>query len=413
LLARRRLGGCKKGGEEGGTLRHRVDYDVLIGGVGAVAYGAEAVEGGDAEGGGEVAVGAAAGRGFAEREPEIAGNGFGAGVKGGALFAFERWAIEAAEDFEFRTAMNGLEGVEAFFEGAHIAVAPGAEIERSLGAVGDDVRAGAAGDDVRVDGDAAAEIVPLFEARDLCGEFVHRIEAFFGCEAGVRGATVDDELGFAHALAGSFQQAARTKRRFEYEDRVASLRFLFNQFMRRFAADLFVGGPEKHQSLLHRRLQFTNGFEGEERLDDSGFHVESAWAVGFAGDDAKGHFGERASRIDGVVVAKHEELRFDTALRGFPADAEMIASVLLAYDLRDGAMPQPLFRQQFAAPVRRLFFQAGRFKQRQFAQGLHHLRQPFPQVRKEGKWGHRTGMVARLEGANDAGGARSGLWRAK
>ena len=130
--------------------------------MGAVADGAEAVERGNAEGGGEVSVGAAAGRGFAEGEAEFAGDGFGTGEEGGAVFAFEGRAIEAAADLEFRAAMHGLQGVETLFEGAHVRVAPGAEIERGLGAVGDDVGAGAAGDDVGVDGDASAQVVPFF-----------------------------------------------------------------------------------------------------------------------------------------------------------------------------------------------------------------------------------------------------------
>ena len=111
-------------------MGHGVDEDVFVSGVGTVAYCAKAVESGDAEGGGEVAVGAAASRCFAEGEAEFAGDGFGAGEKGGAVFAFERGAIESAVNFEFRAAVDGLQRVEAPFEGAHVGVAPGAEIER-------------------------------------------------------------------------------------------------------------------------------------------------------------------------------------------------------------------------------------------------------------------------------------------
>jgi len=85
-----------------------LDEDVFVGGVGTVANGAEAVEGGDAEGGGEVAIGAAASRGFAEVETEFASDGFGAGEKGGAVLVFEWGAPEAAADFEFCAAMDGL-----------------------------------------------------------------------------------------------------------------------------------------------------------------------------------------------------------------------------------------------------------------------------------------------------------------
>src|SRR5579864_7181039 len=107
--------------------------------------------------------------------------------------------------------MDGLQRVEALFESAHVGVAPGAEIERGVGARGNDVGAGAAGDDVGVDRDAAAEVVPLFEATDLRGEFVYRIDAFFRSEPGVRGAAVDNKFRFAHSFARSFQQATRAE----------------------------------------------------------------------------------------------------------------------------------------------------------------------------------------------------------
>jgi hypothetical protein len=45
-----------------------LDEDGFVGGVGSFAYGTHAVECGDAEGGGEVAVGAPAGGGFFEGE---------------------------------------------------------------------------------------------------------------------------------------------------------------------------------------------------------------------------------------------------------------------------------------------------------------------------------------------------------
>jgi hypothetical protein len=412
-LARCCLLGCKQRGEEGGALRHGVDEDVFVGGVGAVAYGAEAVEGGDAEGGGEVAVGAAAGCGFAKREAEFAGDGFGAGEKGGAVFVLERGAIEPAVNFEFCAAMDGLQGVQALFEGAHVGVAPGAEIERGCSAVGDDVGAGAAGDDVGVDGDAAAEVVPLFQASDLRGEFVNGVDAFFGSKAGVGSAAVDDEFRFADTLAGSLEQAAGAQRRLQHEDGVAATGLFFNQFARGFAADFFVGGPQKNQALLYRGLQFANGFEREERLNDAGFHVERAGAVDFSAGNAKRHFSERAGGIDRVIVAEDEELRFDSTCRRFPDHAEMIATVLLSDDLGDRAVAEPFFSQKFATAVGWPFVQAGRFEYRQFAQRLQHLRQPFAKVGKERKLGHGKGMVARPANPNGMSKARRGPREAK
>ena len=86
-----------------------------------------------------------------------------------AVFAFERRAIEASADLYFGAMMNGLEGVQAFFEGVHIGGAPSAKIERGLRGFGDDIGADTAGDDVGIDGDALTKIIPLFNANNLRG----------------------------------------------------------------------------------------------------------------------------------------------------------------------------------------------------------------------------------------------------
>ena len=82
--------------EEGGALGHCVDEDVFVGGVGAVADGAEAVEGGDAERGGEISVRAAADGAFAQGKIHLLRDGIGASEESSAHFAFERRAVEAA-----------------------------------------------------------------------------------------------------------------------------------------------------------------------------------------------------------------------------------------------------------------------------------------------------------------------------
>ena len=48
----KKLDGGEEGGEKGGAGGHCRDEDVFVGGVGAGAYCAEAVEGGDAQRGG-------------------------------------------------------------------------------------------------------------------------------------------------------------------------------------------------------------------------------------------------------------------------------------------------------------------------------------------------------------------------
>ena len=46
----------------------------------------------------------------------------------------------------------------------------------------------------------------------------------------------------------------------------------------------------------------------EERLHDSGFHVEGAGAVGFARSEPERHFFYGARGVDSVVMAEYEEL---------------------------------------------------------------------------------------------------------
>src|SRR5207253_5168273 len=60
------LGSGKKSGQQCGTRRHRVDENVLARGMRAVADGSEAVEGWDAERGGEISIRATADGAFAQ-----------------------------------------------------------------------------------------------------------------------------------------------------------------------------------------------------------------------------------------------------------------------------------------------------------------------------------------------------------
>ncbi len=94
--------------------------------------------------------------------------------------------------------------MEPLFNGFHVGESPGAQIQSGLGLIGDDIGARAAGDDVGVEGDAAARIIPLFNARNLRGKFVNGVDAFFGRESRVRGAAMDDELQLRPRLCAKF-----------------------------------------------------------------------------------------------------------------------------------------------------------------------------------------------------------------
>jgi len=187
--------------------------------------------------------------------------------------------------------MNGLQGMEALFEGAHVREAPGTKIERGYGSRRDDVGARAARNDVGVDGDTPAHVVPFFHASNLSGEFVDGVYAFFRSQAGVGSAAMDDEIGFANTFARSFEQAARAKGRLKNEDSIAATGFGFNEFSRGFAADLFVRGPEKDQTLEDFDLQLLQGFESKKGLDDTRLHVKGARTVSFAAGNTEWHSG--------------------------------------------------------------------------------------------------------------------------
>ena len=129
---------------------------------------------------------------------------FGDFEKCGAHFAFERGAGEAAANFETRAGCVRFQRVELALDAVGVGGAGGAEIDYGAGAFGDYVGARAAFDDVDVGGGAALRIIPFCNARNLMREFVDGVDAFFGGQAGVRGAAMDDDFGFADAFARGF-----------------------------------------------------------------------------------------------------------------------------------------------------------------------------------------------------------------
>ena len=137
----RGLAGGQKRGEESGALGHGLYEDVFVGGMSAVPDGTEAVERGNAERGGEITIGAAAGGGFPKRESHLLCKRPGASEKSGTVFALHGRAIEPAVDFKFCAAMDGFKRVKSFFECAHVGYTPGTQIEGGFGALGDDVGA--------------------------------------------------------------------------------------------------------------------------------------------------------------------------------------------------------------------------------------------------------------------------------
>src|SRR3989442_12267015 len=67
-----------------------------------------------------------------------------------------------------------------------------AQIENSAGAFRNDVGASAAFNDAGVDGEAAAKIIPFFDAPELPRQFVNGVDPFLRCETRMRCPAMND-----------------------------------------------------------------------------------------------------------------------------------------------------------------------------------------------------------------------------
>src|SRR6266446_5932685 len=105
---------------------------------------------------------------------------------------FERRTVEAAGDLEPGAGLKRAQVVQANFKVAHIGNAKRAEIENGASAFRNDVGARAPLNDAGVDGEAAAKIVPFFDAPELPRQFVNGVDAFLRRETRVRCAAMHD-----------------------------------------------------------------------------------------------------------------------------------------------------------------------------------------------------------------------------
>src|SRR5260370_20374257 len=177
-----------------------------------VADRAETIERGDAESRGVISVGATADGAFTQGQIHLLCECLGAGEERFAHFALERRTAKAAGDFKLRTMLKRPQSVQAAFETAHVGTAKRTQIEHSAGALGDDGDARAAFDDAGVAGDAAARIIPSFDARELPRQFVNGVDAFLWRQPGVRRSAMHHQFGLTYSLSRCLQQLARTPR---------------------------------------------------------------------------------------------------------------------------------------------------------------------------------------------------------
>src|SRR5207248_193374 len=112
-------------------------------------------------------------------------------------------------------------------------------------------------------------------------------------------------------------------------DCVASLGFRLNQFARRFAADLLVGSPKKHDLVGKPEPRMGDGIQREQRLDDSRLHIECSGTKRAASSNPEWHLGQCSGRINRIVMAQNQNLPARFRIVGGSGDAQMSASMFL------------------------------------------------------------------------------------
>ncbi len=205
----------------------------------AFADRAHAVERGNAESGGEVAVGAAAGGGFVEREAELAARAWACGKRrtvprlrsmGGRLMSpvtvsLQRGScglsaanLRAMRAPSARRGMRTSTSAQAWAGMTLLFVPPGSDAD--------------------ADGEAALEVGPTADFFNDAGELANGVGAFFEVDAGVGGDAFDFDAPVADAFAGGF--VGQALRRLEDIDGRAGVGDGFGDGPRGGAADLFV-----------------------------------------------------------------------------------------------------------------------------------------------------------------------------
>src|SRR5208282_2761164 len=174
-------------GKQRGASGQLRDEDVLVGGVGSVAYTAEAVEGGDAQCSGEVAIGASADRSLTKLPSQFARDSFGlleeSGHSGSALHGR---TVDASGDLNFAFAVEGAQGAHFLIDTSRIFYARDTDVDARGSVRWNHVGSRSAGDDADIDGEALLQVGESGDFFDLAGEFDNGVRAPLEIEAGVR-----------------------------------------------------------------------------------------------------------------------------------------------------------------------------------------------------------------------------------
>src|SRR5262249_47046116 len=173
--------------DERRPIGQRIDINVFVERVGAVADRAEAVERRHAERSGEIPVRPSAGAAFAEFLAKLSRDLTGLIVKTRHMRGpFQRRALEPALGPNARPGIPRLQRLECALDLGRVAGGRHADVDEGARFVGNDVRAETARDDRHVDGDAAREILECVDRENLMRELVNGARALLRLDARAR-----------------------------------------------------------------------------------------------------------------------------------------------------------------------------------------------------------------------------------
>src|SRR5439155_16512145 len=228
----------------------------FVGGVGAIANGAQAVDGRDAEGGGEVAVAAAAGAGLAQVVADLRGEAFGQLEALHDLWrALHGRPVQFAAHEQAGVGRGRGERLHGLLDTRPLGLGHDAHVHFGARFGGDDVAARAALHDADVHAGAALEVVEGVNLEHLVRQLDVGAAPTFGVGAGVRGAPFDRDGELADAFAPRLEGALRTDARLEHEHALAAARFVFAQRTAGAAACFLVAGHEQYERMLRSKVQ--------------------------------------------------------------------------------------------------------------------------------------------------------------
>jgi hypothetical protein len=139
----------------------------------------------------------------------------------------------------------------------------------------------------------------------------NRVHAFLEIEAGMGRLAGNFDAVIADSFARGFYGAVGSVGGLEHEYGRGFFRQRFGDGSRRVAAHFLVGNEQDGDGARQYAMPFfcmpvLQGGEGVEHQGDARFHVEDAGAGQFVTHDLAGHGGERAERVDGVVMAQQQ-----------------------------------------------------------------------------------------------------------